>query len=309
MEYYLGIKVGKGLFCSPLRQDNSPTCSFYRNKSGELIFKDFGGTFYGNFISVVMEKYKVTYNKALKIIAEDFNLLSSVTQKTSYISNSTTKFSSEGPANIQAQIREFTKEELDWWSQFGITEKILKKYHVFPCKSVFLNGELFKTEYSDNYIFGYYGGKLDKLELWRIYFPKQDKFRFLTNWPAKKIQGLKQLAKTGKMCIITKSMKDVMCLRSLGLEAIAPNSETLFIADKVLEDLKTRFNHVVVFYDNDLAGISSMRKIKKRHKDLLFFYIPRKYNAKDASDFYKMYGPDKCMKLIKQSIINYKKKK
>ena len=74
MEYYLGIKVAKGLFCSPLRKDNTPTCSFYKNKSGELIFKDFSGSFYGNFINVVMEKYHVSYFKALKIIAEDFNL-------------------------------------------------------------------------------------------------------------------------------------------------------------------------------------------------------------------------------------------
>ena len=51
MEYYLGIPVKKGLFKSPLRVDNTPTCSFYRNKSGDLIFKDFNGSFSGNFIN------------------------------------------------------------------------------------------------------------------------------------------------------------------------------------------------------------------------------------------------------------------
>lgn len=43
MEHYLGIPVRKGLFKSPLRQDNNPTCAFYRNASGDLIFKDFSG--------------------------------------------------------------------------------------------------------------------------------------------------------------------------------------------------------------------------------------------------------------------------
>lgn len=38
LEYYLGIPVKKGLFKSPLRNDNSPTCSFYRNASGDIIF-------------------------------------------------------------------------------------------------------------------------------------------------------------------------------------------------------------------------------------------------------------------------------
>lgn len=43
MEHYLGIPVKKGLFKSPLRTDNKPTCAFYRNRKGDLIFKDFRG--------------------------------------------------------------------------------------------------------------------------------------------------------------------------------------------------------------------------------------------------------------------------
>ena len=48
MEHYLGVHIGKGLFRSPLRNDKKPTCAFYKNRSGDLIFKDFGGYFYGN---------------------------------------------------------------------------------------------------------------------------------------------------------------------------------------------------------------------------------------------------------------------
>ena len=45
MEYYLGVPVKKGLFCSPaiIRNDSKPTCSFYKNKRGDLIYKDFAG--------------------------------------------------------------------------------------------------------------------------------------------------------------------------------------------------------------------------------------------------------------------------
>ena len=43
LEYYLDIPVKKGLFKSPLRKDNNPTCSFYKNKSGDIILKDFSG--------------------------------------------------------------------------------------------------------------------------------------------------------------------------------------------------------------------------------------------------------------------------
>ena len=37
LEYYLGIPVKKGLYRSPLRKDDKPTCSFYRNKNGDII--------------------------------------------------------------------------------------------------------------------------------------------------------------------------------------------------------------------------------------------------------------------------------
>ena len=304
MEYYLGIKVAKGLFCSPLRRDNTPTCSFYKNKSGELIFKDFNGSFYGNFISVVMEKYHVSYYKALQIIAEDFNLSKRHTDKVAVnpIKPSTTVFKDTGPADVRVEIKDFTQEELNWWNSYGITLDILKKFNVYSCKNIFLNGELFKTIYKDNFMFGYYGGKKDNLELWRIYFPKQSNYRFLTNWPAKKIQGLKQLKKDGDICVITKSMKDTMCLYSLGISAIAPNSENLFIADTILERLKFKFKYIIVLYDNDLPGIQNMRKIKKKHPELIYFYIPRHYNAKDISDFYKKYGKDKTLEFVKDNL-------
>mgnify|MGYP003562161765 FL=1 len=304
MEYYLGIKVAKGLFCSPLRRDNTPTCSFYKNKSGELIFKDFNGSFYGNFISVVMEKYNVSYYKALQIIAEDFNLSKRHTDKVAVnpIKPSTTVFKDTGPADVRVEIKDFTQEELNWWNSYGITLDILKKFNVYSCKNIFLNGELFKTIYKDNFMFGYYGGKKDNLELWRIYFPKQSNYRFLTNWPAKKIQGLKQLKKDGDICVITKSMKDTMCLYSLGISAIAPNSENLFIADTILERLKSKFKYIIVLYDNDLPGIQNMRKIKKKHPELIYFYIPRHYNAKDISDFYKKYGKDKTLEFVKDNL-------
>ena len=75
LTYYLGLPVKKGLFRSPLRQDEKPTCAFYMNKRGDIIFKDFNGSFSGNFISVVMYKYGCNYYKALRIIANDFGYI------------------------------------------------------------------------------------------------------------------------------------------------------------------------------------------------------------------------------------------
>ena len=98
-------------------------------------------------------------------------------------------------------------------------------------------------------------------------------------------------------------MKDTMTLYSLGISAISPNSETQFVSDKMLEDLKTRFKYIVVMYDNDIAGISNMRRIKKEHPELVYFWIPRKYEAKDISDFYHKYSREKTIEFIKENLI------
>ena len=303
MEYYLGIPVAKKLYRNPLRKDNKPTCSFYRNKSGELIFKDFSGVFYGNFISVVMFKYSCTYHQALRIIANDFGLIhdNKIPKNKGKLNVNAPVFRDDGAAIIQIEIKDFSKSEIEWWSDYGVTDKILKKFHVFSCKNVFLNGNVISTSSDHCPIYGYYGGKKEGIELWRIYFPKRKSYRFLSNWDSKKIQGIKQLPNEGKLLVITKSLKDVMCLYSLGIPAIAPNSETLFIPEALYIELKDRFKNIVVLYDNDLAGIANMRKIRDKYK-VKCLWIPRSYEAKDISDFHKKYGRKKTLELIKRAI-------
>lgn len=302
LEYYLGIPVKKGLFKSPLRADNNPTCSFYRNKSGDIVLKDFSGAFYGNFISVVMYKYGLTYYKALRMIANDFGYIKhpKLKKNPKPVTISTNELKECKEANIQVEIQEFSKEELEWWMQFGITEKILKKFRVFSCKTVFLNGNFFTTSSKSCPIFGYYRGKNEnETELWRIYFPfnKKHELRFLSNWKSFLLQGAKQLPKEDDVLVITKSLKDVMTLYSLGITAIAPNSENLFLTESQFSKLKSRFKRIIVFYDNDLTGLHNMNKIRKSF-DVECMWIPRSYGAKDISDFHKMYGREKTLELI-----------
>lgn len=116
MEHYLGVPVKKGLFCSPLRNDSNPTCSFYRNKSGDLIFKDFSGEFYGNFVSVVMRKFNCSYYMALQIMANDFGIITrkDLSQNKPLIEYTNKTFEDTGPATIQVEIREFQQYELNY---------------------------------------------------------------------------------------------------------------------------------------------------------------------------------------------------
>lgn len=305
MEYYLHIPVKKGLFRSPLRRDKQPTCSFYRNKSGTLIFKDFATGQHLNIFDVVQSIFRCDYFESLRIIANDFGIVRDNTlhKNPGKINLNPIKIKDKEISKIQIEVQEFTDSELKWWGKYGISKDILKRFDVYSCKHVFLNDQLFAESQQHCPIFGYYGKKYQGLELWRCYFPKRTSFRFITNWPSKKIQGYDQLPKKGKLLVITKSMKDSMCLYSCGITACAPNSENLFIPDKVLEDLKNRFENIVVLYDNDRPGLYNMAKIRKEHPELTYVFIPKRYGSKDISDFYKDHGRKETLNLIKTFIL------
>ena len=305
MEYYLHLPVKKGLFRSPLRRDKQPTCSFYRNKSGTLIFKDFATGQHLNVFDVVQSIFKCNYFESLRIIANDFGIVRDNTlhKNPGKINLNPIKIKDKEISKIQIEVQEFTDGELKWWGKYGISKDILKRFNVYSCKHVFLNDQLFAESQQHCPIFGYYGKKYQGLELWRCYFPKRTSFRFITNWPSKKIQGYDQLPKKGKLLVITKSMKDSMCLYSCGITACAPNSENLFISDKVLEDLKSRFKNIVVLYDNDRPGLYNMAKIRREHPELTYVFIPKRYGSKDISDFYKDHGRKETLNLIKTFIL------
>lgn len=305
MEHYLGIPVKKGLFKSPLRKDNTPTCSFYRDKAGRLIFKDFRGDFYGNFVEVVKFKYNVSYHKALAIIANDFGILLNpeLEKHKSCIkkyTNNVLKPSEE--SIIKVKVKDFTKEELDWWGSFGIGLTTLKKFFVFSCEIVFLNDQIYSYSTPTSFNFGYfYPSRDSKKQFWRIYYPQNKKYRFISNWNKTMIQGFHMMPKSGEFLVITKSMKDVMLCYELGIPAIAPNSENLFITEAQWDNIVIKFRKIFLLYDTDLAGVANSKRIKKKFPKIQVLLIPRKYRAKDLTDLYKKLGTERILNLVEEA--------
>ena len=306
--FYTGMEVtSKKLQLSPFRADNKVTVSYYRSKNNIVYLHDFATNEHISCFEAVMRLYNINYYQALNKIAADFKLIDDYTPETRRIEFQP-ELNETKSSIIQCQIKEFTTKELEWWKSFGISEKLLKKFHVFSIQHVFLNGELKFTSSEQNPIFGYYFGK-DKNgnEQWKIYFPMRDSFRFIGNLKKKVLQGYKQLPKEGDLLVITKSMKDVISLRGFGYYAIAPNSETLFISDKQLEEFKSRFKHILVFYDNDRPGKHNLWKIRKEHPDLNFFCLPKTLE-KDFTDTIAKYGIERMKELINEFNLKYKLK-
>lgn len=301
MEHYLGVKVQKGLFKSPLRRDRHSTCSFYRNKSGRLIMKDFSGAFIGDCFSVVQEKFGVSYYMALQIIANDFGIIhrSELKVNKPKLEYTGSVLEKSEQSRIQVEIREWDEIDLDWWGKYGISKETLDKFKVYPCKTVWLNGNIFYIFTGTERCYGYFGGIKDGIEYWRIYFPRRRSWKFIANWKGTQIQGAHMLSKKGgNYVVVTKSMKDVMVLYEYGIPAIAPCSENLFITDSQYERLKKKYKRVVLLYDNDEPGLHAAWTIRKSHPDLEVIYLPINGGDKDISDFRKAHGNKKTLELI-----------
>lgn len=300
-EHY-GVPIKKGLFCSKLRQDHKPTVGFYRNKQNRLIIKDFGSDFSGDCFAYVMALFNVSYYMALQIVANDFGLIhrSDLTVNKAKIKPTGTKFEEQKSAVIQIQTRTFKQSELDWWGRYGITQSTLTKFRVYPVDAVWLNGNLFYTNTSEQPVFGYFGGILDGVEQWRIYWPKRKLGRFISNWKGTFIQGAQVLPKEGEYIVVTKSLKDVMCLHEFGIPAIAPCSENLFLTEAQYKRLKEHFKRIYLLYDNDIPGIHATNKIHKQFPDVKCLLLNRD-KAKDISDFRKLYGYRETLALINKA--------
>ena len=133
---------------------------------------------------------------------------------------------------------------------------------------------------------------------------KDSGIRFLNNLPNKKLQGYKQLDKTGDILVITKSLKDCACFKGYKINAVAPSSESTFCSEEQIKEFKSRFKHIIVMYDQDKAGRHNMYKIRLKYPELDYFVIPSYLKAKDFSDLRKMYGEEKTKELLNQCL-NY----
>lgn len=311
---YTGISPCKKIVKSPFRDDRHPSCSFFRSSSGVIFLCDHSRPEYTcDFVKAAMLRYSCTYKEALRYIAEDYGIVEkAVVTRKEIVQPDTTCEKFDLPKNtfIRIKVGEWKKKHLAYWADYGITEDILKKYRVYKCDAVYINGTVIYS--GDKNVFGYFykNGTTDDgeyIEYWRIYFPGRKKQKFISSWKKDMVQGYNQLPQSGKVLVITKSLKDVMCMKSFGINAIAPNGEGFFIPDIMAENLKTRFKYIIVMYDNDRAGLAGMAKIRRKYPDFTYVWIDKKYGCKDFSDLRKKYGHEKTAELVNEMREHVKK--
>lgn len=298
--HYLGqFKVGM-IYNSPFRKDKNPSFGiFYSKRTKQLLFKDHGTGECGNVIKFVqLYTGKTNYNDILQDIVAKLN----ITADTKLDSSKQYIPSQETVIGVVRQ--EFTDVDTNYWSQFHISIKTLKKFNVNSIKYYLCNGIVKGIYKPENPMYAY-----KVYNNFKVYRPLGDKYtKWRNNLTEYDVQGYEQLPKKGDICIITKSLKDVMCLYEMGIPAISPSSESTWLPDNVLEDILKRFKRVLICFDRDGPGMRNLRKISLK-TGLNGLIMHKKFNAKDISDAIKANGFDKIKEYIYAEIDKEKKRR
>jgi 5S rRNA maturation endonuclease (ribonuclease M5) len=182
------------------------------------------------------------------------------------------------------KVRQWSTQDQYFWTQFNIGSKLLEEFHVKPLESYCMTKDDKELCIKGLYLYGYF--KADGT-LYKIYQPKtlDKKFIKVTDYT----QGIHQC--TGeKYLIITSSLKDIMSIKSLKLkhlDIIAPDSENTILKNDLMEDLETKYKKIILLFDNDEAGLESMKKYKEKYPFVQMTVLPM---SKDISDSIKDFG-------------------
>jgi len=287
----LGVPIEEGRFCSPYRDDKTPTCSLWRAPGNErLYFMDWA--VFDEPVDVFDLYRYINYCSFDAAIEGLWELMSGdVSSQTLSVKESIVNVKSVSQTRVRAQTLALTEDDLRWWSRFGITKETLNKFNVLKAEYIWLGQDLIYTAgpgVKPGYVYRFFKDSI------KVYFPHRTYNRFYHN-DGSMIQGWSQLPAEGDLVIVTKSYKDVMFFFEEGIPAVAPQSESILLDKQSVEELRSRFTNVVVLMDNDRAGIIALRKYKRL--GLKIYMLSRTW-SKDISDFRLKYGANKTSRLI-----------
>ena len=305
LERYLGIRVQfDKQVRNPLRQDKDPTCCFWWF-GDRLKFRDWSKQKAWDCFDIVQIKYGCSYGHALNIVAADFDLLDADKEWEPVVLPPIEERESS-LSIIEIERQPFTSTDSRYLNSYGLSPDICQYFMVTGIRLLSING-IIRYQYSSyDPAIGYYFGKKEGVQQWKSYFYRRRKGssrgpKFLGN--TKAMNGLYQILKYDvkeETCVITKSMKDVMVLRSLGITAVAPQSEVVLISPRIYDTLSERFKRIYSLYDHDETGVKTANLMKREYDIPPKFIIDTNPNVKDISDHRLVYGYDATIELLKQ---------
>ena len=295
-EVVIGGKTNSPVRVNGQHADNDPSFGVFERKKGgkdkpnEFMWKDNAYGSFGDIFDLVKVIYGFsTRREAFMQVLADFQVFGQSGAKPVYHEVPERIYAE--PVDIAITSRPFLLKDLAFWRRFNITEDILNWYQTTAIKHYWIAASQKVPSYPKGLGFAY--RIWDKYQLYFPYAPiKKQKFRH--NYTEICVPGYQQLQLNSDLCIITKSMKDIMTLRSFGYEAVGVRSENTVLILECTEWLKLHYKRVLVLFDNDMKHKGDDYEFDK-------IYVPNLTGTdKDVSDFCDHHGPRECSLMLQQ---------
>lgn len=250
------------LYISPFRSDEHPNCFFDWYK-GKLYFKDYADVPRDCFQAVKDYFHIDTYKDVTEFIVNYFVEHPILPDQKPYTSK---KEKDVMDCSVTFRVREFEERDRLHWSQFCITKEQIAEDHV-SCISMyrFYSNKTHRWVIIHPFDIAYaISGFESRCKVYRPY-NKNKCSKWTTNCTVDDIGNIDNIDFTGKLLIITKSYKDYRVIKNQGYKnVIWFQSEKIIPHDKLLIDLASRYDEIVIFYDNDEAGITGAEALKSK---------------------------------------------
>ena len=307
LSYYFGVNELPTVIHSPLRKDSNPSFGLYTLDGKRVHFTDLATKDKGGLFDLLMKYWGESYKDMLKHLWEDLSNFPSASVRLNSIKEGKTYQSLSSRSNdLQCKVREWRDYDIEYWKSYGISLEWLKYADVYPISHKIVISDGHKYVFgADKYAYAYVERKEGKVTL-KIYQPfNKGGYKWSSNIDRSVWSLWTKIPKFGNNLIISSSVKDclnIMC--NLGIPAICMQGEGYKPKPQIIEELKSRYKNVILFYDNDYNNPDNPGR--KDSMELSLEYnlkrveIPAKYESKDPSDLFKKYGRDRYLEIMNE---------
>lgn len=305
---YFGDFSFKKAYPSVFRKDDNPSTGFYIGYSGRIIYNDIATGEKLDCFAFVAKKFNLSYKEAVNRVACDFGLIECGEPKF-------TKIDLKKANRLAEEVKKETiikivpdswgSAYLDYWNDYGISQKELEDEEVYPIKKLYVNDNLIPN-YDGDIRFAYIINYKDK-SYKKIYSPHavSKKFKWMTNVPIYLPFGFDSLSYKSDTLVITKAQKDRILLKKFLTDVIAVQNESpSALRDVTIDFLKKKYKRIYYNSDSDDAGRAASEYFETKGLEPLTLpdSIYQSKGIKDLADLVKECGVNKL-----KDFLTYKK--
>lgn len=306
--YELGNIDRRKIF-SPLRNAKSKTFEVRQNRKGVWIGIDYNGSFSGNAINFVMERYGLNFPQAIEKVCNDLEIRRNNIVYTPKVVQNVHEFKEHIPMEFDVSVKPFEKVHHNYWNRAGISEDFLRKHSIYALDKFAINRTVQKpTEGEYGFVYVAEDTGLEKiLRLGPNVLP-ENKWRsqmqnnFLWNlykYKNKKVDNM----------FIVKSRKDEIILHVLGYDACSVQHEEAATFLNTYEQWPTTNSELVreicpnpiINFGSDKQGVKESKMITEAIGCRYFNtqkHLESKYGINDNFSFACEFGIETLNKLI-----------